>query len=69
LIRIPEIVPVCSKINEGGYTKTKKVFNQAANKVLVKDYKNKNEKTLCSKKNTQDIYLRSIIEIILELTN
>ena len=53
------------KINEGGYTKNQEgFFNQAANKVLVKDYKNKNEKTLFVPKNTQDIlstfyYLRN----------
>ncbi|MFV8363153.1 DUF3108 domain-containing protein [Flavobacterium sp. ZT3P35] len=53
------------KINEGGYTKNQEgFFNQAANKVLVKDYKNKKEKTLFVSKNTQDIlstfyYLRN----------
>ena len=53
------------KINEGGYTKNQEgFFNQAANKVLVKDYKNKKEKTLFVPKNTQDIlstfyYLRN----------
>jgi hypothetical protein len=31
-------------------------FNQAANKVLVKDYKNKNEKNFCSKKLQYFIY-------------
>jgi hypothetical protein len=34
-------------INQEGF------FNQAANKVLVKDYKNKNEKTLLFQKNTR----------------
>jgi hypothetical protein len=33
--------------------KTKRVFNQANNSVLVKDYKNRNEKLLLLK--TQDI--------------
>lgn len=53
------------KINEGGYTKNQEgFFNQAANKILVKDYKNKNEKTFVIPKNTQDIlsafyYLRN----------
>jgi hypothetical protein len=35
-------------------------FNQAANKVLVKDYKNKNEKHFCLKTH-KIFYLRSII--------
>ena len=53
------------KINEGGYTKNQEgFFNQSANKVLVKDYKHKTEKTICVPKNTQDIlstfyYLRN----------
>ena len=53
------------KINEGGYTKNQEgFFDQATNKVLVKDYKNKTEKTLYVPKNTQDIlsafyYLRN----------
>jgi hypothetical protein len=53
------------KINEGGYTKNQEgFFNQSANKILVKDYKNKKEKTFVIPKNTQDIlsafyYLRN----------
>jgi hypothetical protein len=53
------------KINEGGYTKNQEgFFNQSANKVLVKDYKHKTEKTIYVPKNTQDIlsafyYLRN----------
>ena len=53
------------KINEGGYVKNQEgFFNQAANSVLVKDYKNRNEKTFVTPKNTQDIlsafyYLRN----------
>ena len=53
------------KINEGGYTKNQEgFFNQSLNKVLVKDYKHKTEKTLSIPKNTQDIlstfyYLRN----------
>ncbi|WP_413999615.1 DUF3108 domain-containing protein [Flavobacterium sp. W1B] len=53
------------KINEGGYTKNQEgFFNQQANKVLVKDYKNKSENTFAIPKNTQDIlsafyYLRN----------
>lgn len=53
------------KINEGGYTKNQEGFiNQNANKVTVKDYKNKTEKTFSIPKNTQDIlstfyYLRN----------
>ena len=53
------------KINEGGYTKNQEgFFNHAANKVLVKDYKNKSENTFTVPKNTQDIlsafyYLRN----------
>jgi hypothetical protein len=53
------------KINEGGYTKNQEgFFNQSANRILVKDYKNKNEKTFVIPKNTQDIlstfyYLRN----------
>ncbi|MEZ7505705.1 DUF3108 domain-containing protein [Flavobacterium sp. Arc2] len=53
------------KINEGGYTKNQEgFFNQSANTVLVKDYKNRNEKTFVTPKNTQDIlsafyYLRN----------
>jgi hypothetical protein len=53
------------KINEGGYTKNQEgFFNQTTNKILVKDYKHKNEKTIVIPKNTQDIlstfyYLRN----------
>ncbi|UFH47333.1 DUF3108 domain-containing protein [Flavobacterium galactosidilyticum] len=53
------------KINEGGYTKNQEgFFNQATNRVVVKDYKNKSEKTIMVPKNTQDIlstfyYLRN----------
>lgn len=53
------------KINEGGYTKNQEgFFNQAENKILVKDYKNKTEKTFLIPDNTQDIislfyYLRN----------
>lgn len=53
------------KISEGGYTKNQEgFFNQSTNKVIVKDYKNKTEKTLMIPKNTQDIlstfyYLRN----------
>lgn len=53
------------KIDEGGYTKNQEgFFNQTTNKVLVKDYKHKNEKTIAIPKNTQDIlssfyYLRN----------
>lgn len=52
-------------INEGGYTKNQEgFFNQSENKILVKDYKNKTEKTLVIAKNAQDIlssfyYLRN----------
>jgi hypothetical protein len=42
------------KINEGGYVKTKRVFLISDNSVLVKDYKNRNEKLLLLQ-NTQDI--------------
>ena len=53
------------KINEGGYTKNQEgFFNQATNRVVVKDYKSKSEKTIMVPKNTQDIlstfyYLRN----------
>lgn len=53
------------KINEGGYTKNQEgLFNQKTNKVLVKDYKRKTEKSFDFSKNTQDIlssfyYLRN----------
>lgn len=44
------------KIDEGGYTKNQEgFFNQDANKVLVKDYKNKTEKTISVTENVQDI--------------
>lgn len=53
------------KIDEGGYTKDQQgFFYQSTNKVIVKDYKNKNEKTFSIPDNTQDIlssfyYLRN----------
>lgn len=53
------------KIDEGGYIKNQEgFFNQSGDKILVKDYKNKTEKTLEIPKNTQDIvstfyYLRN----------
>ncbi|MDI1254898.1 MAG: DUF3108 domain-containing protein [Flavobacterium sp.] len=53
------------KINEGGYTKNQEgFFNQTADKVVVKDYKNKTEKTIAVPNNVQDIistfyYLRN----------
>lgn len=53
------------KINEGGYTKNQEgIFNQAENRVLVKDYKRKSEKTIITTDNVQDIissfyYLRN----------
>jgi hypothetical protein len=53
------------KIDEGGYTKNQEgFFNQDANKILVKDYKGKTEKTLSIPDNAQDImstfyYLRN----------
>lgn len=53
------------KIDEGGYTKNQEgFFNQSANRILVKDYKNKSEKTFVIPKNSQDIlsafyYLRN----------
>lgn len=53
------------KIDEGGYTKNQEgFFNQSENKVTVKDYKHKTEKTLVVPKNAQDIlsafyYLRN----------
>lgn len=44
------------KIDEGGYTKNQEgFFNQDANKVLVKDYKKKTEKTISVTENVQDI--------------
>ncbi|MGA9638340.1 DUF3108 domain-containing protein [Flavobacterium sp.] len=53
------------KINEGGYTKDQQgFFNQSGNKIVVKDYKNKSEKTFVIPDKTQDIlssfyYLRN----------
>lgn len=53
------------KINEGGYTKNQEgFFNQGANKIVVKDYKNNTEKAFVIPRNTQDIlsafyYLRN----------
>jgi len=53
------------KIDEGGYTKNQEgFFNQTTNRVLVKDYKHKKEKTFVVPNNTQDImstfyYLRN----------
>ena len=44
------------KIDEGGYTKNQEgFFNQNENKVLVKDYKRKSEKTIVVTDNVQDI--------------
>lgn len=57
------------KIDEGGYTKDQEgFFNQATNKILVKDYKNKTENTFQVTENVQDIisaffYLRNHQEI------
>ena len=53
------------KIDEGGYTKNQEgFFNQGADRVVVKDYKNKKEQTFVVPNNTQDIissfyYLRN----------
>ena len=53
------------KINEGGYTKNQEgFFNQKENRILVKDYKRKTEKTIVLTDNVQDIlssfyYLRN----------
>jgi hypothetical protein len=53
------------KIDEGGYTKNQEgFFNQNENRVLVKDYKRKTEKTIVVTENVQDIisafyYLRN----------
>lgn len=53
------------KIDEGGYTKNQEgFFNQTKNTVLVKDYKNKTEKSFAVTENVQDIvssfyYLRN----------
>jgi hypothetical protein len=44
------------KIDEGGYKKNQEgFFNQGTNKVLIKDYKNKTEKTFSVTENVQDI--------------
>lgn len=44
------------QINEGGYTKNQEgFFNQDKNSVLLKDYKNKTEKTFPVTENVQDI--------------
>lgn len=57
------------KIDEGGYTKDQEgFFNQATNRVLVKDYKHKKERTYVTPNNTQDImstfyYLRNYPKI------
>lgn len=53
------------KIDEGGYTKNQEgFFNQDKNSILVKDYKNKTERTFTTPENVQDIvstfyYLRN----------
>lgn len=53
------------KINEGGYTKNQEgFFNQASDRILVKDYEKNTEKTFAIPNNTQDIvstfyYLRN----------
>ena len=53
------------KIDEGGYTKNQEgFFNPASDRVLVKDFENKTEKTFVIPNNTQDIvstfyYLRN----------
>lgn len=57
------------KINEGGYTKNQEgFFTPQQNKITVKDYKHKTEKTFAISKNTQDIlsafyYLRNFATI------
>jgi hypothetical protein len=57
------------KINEGGYTKNQEgFFIPQQNKITVKDYKHKTEKTFAIPKNTQDIlsafyYLRNFATI------
>lgn len=57
------------KINEGGYTKNQEgFFTPQQNKITVKDYKHKTEKTFAIPKNTQDIlsafyYLRNFAAI------
>lgn len=53
------------KINEGGYTKNQEgFFTPSENKIVIKDYKDKTEKTFAIPPNTQDIistlyYLRN----------
>ncbi|MEZ0129429.1 DUF3108 domain-containing protein [Flavobacterium sp. LBUM151] len=53
------------KIDEGGYTKNQEgIFDQSQNRILVKDYKKKTEKTILLSDNVQDIvssfyYLRN----------
>ncbi|KVV13290.1 DUF3108 domain-containing protein [Flavobacterium sp. TMP13] len=53
------------KIDEGGYTKDQEgFFNQEQNRIVVKDYKRKSEKTILVTENVQDIvssfyYLRN----------
>ena len=53
------------KVNEGGYVKNQEgFFDQAANKVLIKDYQNDKEKTALVTENVQDMvsafyYLRN----------
>lgn len=53
------------KIDEGGYTKNQEgIFDQGQNRILVKDYKKKTEKTILLSDNVQDIvssfyYLRN----------
>ena len=50
------------KINEGGYVKNQEgFFNKSDNSVLVKDYKNRNEKMFITPKNTQDIFLEKVL--------
>lgn len=57
------------KINEGGYTKNQEgFFDQKSDKITVKDYKHRTEKTFDFPKNTQDIlssfyYLRNYANI------
>ncbi|SNR53902.1 DUF3108 domain-containing protein [Flavobacterium sp. ov086] len=44
------------KIDEGGYTKNQEgIFDPSENRVLVKDYKRKTEKTIITTNNVQDI--------------
>jgi hypothetical protein len=57
------------KISEGGYIKNQEsFFNQASNKVLLKDYKDKTEKNFSVTENIQDVisafyYLRNHPEV------